>query len=91
MAELTPERVAGIRERARGLGHTTTGDVVALCNALDAARALLREIAVCGVTLEDPRLRYMEVQIGVELMRQIRALFPPPANPTGGETEGSNQ
>lgn len=37
--DLSAERVTGIRNRSLRLGHTTTGDVLDLCDALTAARA----------------------------------------------------
>lgn len=44
--------------------------------SLRVAEELLREVAGSGVELEDPRLRYVTVQISRETWERVRAYLP---------------
>lgn len=44
--------------------------------SLRVAEELLREVAGSGVELDDPRMRYVTVQIGRETWERVRAYLP---------------
>jgi len=60
-----------------------TDGYIALQAEVERLRGLLREVLTSGVTHEDQRIRYKEMQIDVGLLEEIKKVLPPSGE--GGE------